>query len=152
MIIDVSIGEIKIASNGAILATMVGSCICCCIYDKTKAAMAHIMLPYHHDIHDSHDERKGKYADIAISTILDHFNSTNLKAKIAGGARIFVHESSKDFFNIGYRNGEAVKEILSANGIKIEGEDLGGTSSRHILFDTRTFKMRIKSKMGELYL
>ena len=148
-VIHVSMGDLKVASRGDILVTFVGSCVACCIYNSNKAAMAHIMLPYSKGNNES---KKGKYADLAIDTMLRLLDDNNLKAKIAGGAKIFTHEQDEDFFNIGLRNATAIKDILRSRGIRIEGEDLGNTHSRNIRFDTTTLKMIIRNRDGVIIL
>ena len=142
-------GDLKQAKKGDILVTLVGSCIACCIYNGKEAAMAHVMLPYSKG--NGNQLLKGKYADLAIDTMLRLLEG-NLKAKIAGGAKIFTHEHDNELFNVGANNIVAVKDILSARGIKIVGEDLGKNYSRNIIFDINMSKMIIKHRGGVLIL
>ncbi len=141
-------GDLKVAKRGDLLVTLVGSCIACCIYNDEVAAMAHVMLPYSKG-NNSH--LKGKYADLSIDTILRLLEG-KIKAKIAGGAKIFKHEHDNNIFNVGANNITAVKDILRSRGIQIIGEDLGKNYSRNIIFDTNTLKMIIKYRGGLLVL
>ncbi|GIU70573.1 MAG: putative chemoreceptor glutamine deamidase CheD [Candidatus Nitrosocaldaceae archaeon] len=147
-IINIMMGDLKFARKGDILTTFVGSCIACCIYNYDEAAMAHIMLPYSKGRTNS---LKGKYADQAIEHILNRLEG-NLKAKLAGGAKIFVQEQDNDIFNIGHNNIIAVKDILKTTGINIDGEDLGKNYSRNVSFEVNTSKMIIKCRSGTVII
>lgn len=143
-VINVMMGDLRFAKREDILTTFVGSCIACCIYNHEEAAMAHIMLPYSKGRTDS---LKGKYADQAIEFITNKLKGV-LKAKLAGGARMFTHESDNDMFNIGHNNITAIKDILKCKGICIDGEDLGKNYSRTVNFHVKTSKLVIKCVKG----
>ncbi len=152
--VNIKIGELAV-SKDKVLTTIVGSCIACCIYDdKNKViGMAHIMLPENKNSSDNNN-LKAKYADIAIKNLLDELVShgadiRNLKAKIVGGASIFVNENDVDMFNIGKRNADKVKKLLIDSNVKIISEDVGGRNGRNIIFDPNTFNVKIKSANNE---
>jgi len=151
--VNIKIGELAV-SKDKVLTTIVGSCIACCIYDdKNKViGMAHIMLPENKNSSDNN--LKAKYADTAIKNLLDELVShgadiRNLKAKIVGGASIFVNENDVDMFNIGKRNADKVKKLLIDNNVKIISEDIGGRNGRNVIFDPNTFNVKIKSANNE---
>jgi chemotaxis protein CheD len=50
-----------------------------------------------------------------------------MKIVVAGAARIM---GQTGFFNIGEKNYEAVRKILSGNNLQIQHEHIGGTSTR----------------------
>lgn len=166
--IHVKIGELAV-SKDLPLTTIVGSCIACCIYDdKSKiVGMAHIMLPTNkrkysnsnsnNTSNNTGSDTKAKYADTGIKNLIDELikqgaNISNLKAKIVGGARVFVHESDKDMFNIGANNAEKVKEVLKLYGISIVAEDIGGRGGRNVIFDPSTLTVRVKNNGYEKVL
>jgi chemotaxis protein CheD len=72
----------------------------------------------------------------------------NIIAKIAGGAQMF--QTQINTFNIGERNVEAVKKVLSANRIKIVAEDTGQNFGRTVFFDVKTGEMKVKTASSRL--
>ena len=58
-----------------------------------------------------------------------------IKAKIAGGAKMFEMKGNSDFGNIGQRNAAMVKKILMEERMRISAEDTGGTYARTMLLD-----------------
>ncbi|MFN4337328.1 MAG: chemotaxis protein CheD [Candidatus Nitrosocaldus sp.] len=157
-VIHVKIGELAV-SKDLPLTTIVGSCIACCIYDdKNKiAGMAHIMLPTKRTNTTTNIDTKAKYADTAIKNLVDLLikngaDINNLKAKIVGGARIFMHESDTDMFNIGDRNAEKVREMLKEYRIMIIAEDIGGRTGRNVTFDPSNLTITVKGNGYEKIL
>jgi chemotaxis protein CheD len=70
-------------------------------------------------------------------------------AKIVGGACMFESSMFDSAMNIGRRNSEAVKEILSEEKIPIIGEDVGNNYGRTMQFDVATGRVLIRSaKIG----
>ena len=154
-IIHIKIGELA-ASKDKILTTIVGSCVACCIYDEKNKVigMAHIMLPNSSMVNNDSSNLKAKYADIAIKNLIQELvkygaNTNNLKAKIVGGASVFVNENDEDMFNIGRKNVDKVKELLNQYNIKVVAEDIGGKNGRSVAFDPYTLRIKIKNSNYE---
>ena len=71
-------------------------------------------------------------------------NKRNLKAKIAGGAKMFSFNSgSSDIGNIGNKNIEAVRARLESHRIKIVSEDVGLDYGRTIIFDPDSCELSV---------
>jgi len=71
-----------------------------------------------------------------------------LKAKIAGGAKMFEIKGqpvNNQIGNIGERNVQTVKKILAEHRIPILGEDTGANYGRTMSFDCQLFKAKIHS-------
>ncbi len=149
--IHIKIGELAV-SKDKVLTTIVGSCIALCLYDeKSKViGMAHIMLPNSSNGNNSgNGNLKAKYADQAIKNLLQELarydaDTSSIKAKIVGGASVFANENDEDMFNIGRKNVERVKELLSKYKIKVVAEDIGGRNGRYVAFYPNT-QIKIKS-------
>ncbi|MEM2855952.1 MAG: chemotaxis protein CheD [Candidatus Nitrosocaldaceae archaeon] len=149
---NIVMGEYIVTDNEYdAITTFVGSCIALYIYDQKRriTGAAHIALP---TCKNGNKSEKGKYADLAIESILEIMekkgsNIKELNIKLAGGAQIFT-SSSSELFNIGRNNINAVKNILNDKGIRIVAEDLGGNYGRHITFNLNTFELIIKSTKG----
>ncbi|OVE81428.1 hypothetical protein BVY04_03295 [bacterium M21] len=149
-IIRVLIGQVSLTRSPNLLQSVLGSCIGLAIFDPKSgiAGMAHILLP-------SSEGRKlgklpGKYADCAVPCLYDallKFGAVpqNLKAKIAGGARMFSASNNYDNGrDIGSTNAEAVKAALKKFHIPMVAHDIGGTAGRKVEFELATYKMTIE--------
>ena len=141
----VGMGQIAIFSPPETARAVLGSCVGVALYDELAqvAALAHVVLP---KSEGRAAATPGKFADTAIASMRESLlargsNPSRIRAKIAGGADMFV---GKGPFQIGVQNIEAVKSGLRALGIRLLGEHLGGTQGRRITFDLRTSKLAIE--------
>lgn len=139
-IINVLIGSIDLTHAPHCLASVLGSCIGLAIWDPEQhlAGMAHILLP------DSRGQTggtlPGKYADHAVPTLVGSLvergaSRARLRAKVAGGARMFSRLAADGSGDVGALNAAAVKSALANARIIILAEDLGGNRGRKVLFD-----------------
>jgi len=150
-LIRVGMADYKVGSApSTIISYGLGSCIGISLYDpQTKVGgLLHIMLP------DSTQARPtdnpAKFADTGLPLMLKHVLAlgavkTRLVAKIAGGAQMFAFQNATDIMRVGSRNAEAAKKILKAQGIKIIGEDTGGTYGRTVSIDLNTGVYKVKT-------
>lgn len=151
--VEISMGGLGLtAQDKTTLQTFVGSCVAICIYDPVAkiAGMAHVMLPKN-NTSDPIPKPEGKFADVAISVLLDKLASggakqNRLKAKMAGGASVFQNEGKQNTFNIGLRNVDTIKTILAEKKIPILAEDVGAHSGRWVIFDVNADVMTIKDR------
>lgn len=145
--------KVKMAEYGVVeapdqLITIgLGSCVGITLYDKYKkiGGMVHIMLP---------ENRKGlkpaKYADTGIPLLIEEMKKlgakkNHMKAKIAGGAKMFSVTSKDSSLNVGERNVIKVKEVLKDLGISILGQDTGANYGRTMKFFTDDGRVLITS-------
>lgn len=150
-IVHVGMADYKLCRSPQKISTLgLGSCLGVVLYDRTikMCGMAHIMMP------DSTRLRKNanrmKFADTCMQDMLNDLlmagaQQSRMIAKIAGGARMFIHKKNTDFLNIGKQNVEAVRKILGKWEIPIVSEDVGSNYGRTIEFDTVTGELFIKS-------
>ncbi len=134
-LVIIGIGEWSVGSS-VMTSIGLGSCVGLILHDEEKkiGGLAHVMLP---KSSGKPGEREGKYADTAITILLQNLaikgsKSSSLKAKLAGGASMFQNFSGN--LNIGERNVDALRELLKANSIQIIREDIGGTVGRTITY------------------
>lgn len=125
-----------------------GSCIGVVLYDPCAkiCGLVHIMLPDSTKI--KNNQNKLKFADTGVNCLLDELEKNgvargSLKAKIAGGAKMFEFSSATDLGSIGEKNIEAVRETLKSLGIRIVSEDVGLNYGRTIVFDPETAELTI---------
>ncbi|NLK70890.1 MAG: chemotaxis protein CheD [Clostridiales bacterium] len=154
--INVGISDLNIAKAPDVLVTYaLGSCVGICLLDKNNdiGGLAHIMLPYSKEAGDTVSTNLRRYADTGIVELIQMMVRNgavlaNIIAKIAGGAQMF--QTQINTFNIGERNVEAVKKVLSANRIKIVAEDTGQNFGRTVFFDVKTGEMKVKTASSRL--
>ncbi len=143
----IGIAELAVDIAPTIIVTLgLGSCVGVTMYDpKNKlGGMIHIMLA------NSHGDTRGKpakFADTGIPLLLSKMlergaDKNNLIVKIAGGARMFGNHVPA--LNVGGKNVKAVKEALSALGLKIRAEDTGGNRGRTIELFLETGDLAVK--------
>jgi len=135
--IKVLIGQVSLTKAPNVLQTVLGSCIGVVMYDPIVGigGMTHVLLP--DSTGRAVSELPGKYADQAIPCLYEAIiklggKASCIKAKIAGGARMF--DSSVDYSqnDVGASNVAAVKKALKYVHVPIIAEDTGGTSGRKI--------------------
>ncbi|MEG1971621.1 MAG: chemotaxis protein CheD [Oscillospiraceae bacterium] len=151
--ITIGIGELDAARSPDVLVTYaLGSCVGICLLDPiTKiAGLAHIMLPSSQELSSS--KPSFKFADIAIPALITKMesmgaNRMRIKAKIAGGAKMFATTGENSMGNIGARNVTSVKMTLLRNRIPIIAEDIGKDYGRTVYFSSDTGLMQVKSAL-----
>ncbi len=146
-LINVGVARIEVATNPAILRTILGSCVGVCVYDRMKkiGGLAHILLP-----NWVKDGVKEKYADTAIPMLINQLLKMGcsrefMSAKIAGGASMFRFQANLALGQIGERNVEAVRKALAAKNIPIVVEDVGGSVGRVLDFHLEDGRMKVKA-------
>lgn len=152
-ILDIPMGGLGFTEKDKnMLQTFVGSCVAICLYDPVAkiAGMAHVMLPKNNTT-EPIPKPEGKFVDVAIKVLLERLvangaQQSRLKAKMAGGASVFQNEGSKNVFNIGTRNVDAIRAALSEKKIPIMSEDVGEKGGRWVMFDVASGTMTIKDR------
>jgi len=125
-------GELAVSGTvgDELVAIGLGSCIGLALVDRASnvAGLAHVVLPES----QGKTEPKAKFADLAVPDLIARLEAAGavrrrLEAVLIGGARMFAVGASLD---IGARNSEAVRDALTAQGIKIQAEEVGGNRGR----------------------
>lgn len=151
-IIKVGIADLRVAKGPDRLRTSgLGSCVGLVLFDSFKktAGLAHIMLPLS-TLAKNDPINPAKYADTAVEDLIKQLKmagvpANGLKAKIAGGAQMFLVHKENEMMRIGPRNVEAVKEMLLRYRIPLIAEDVGGSNGRTIEFDPLTGYLSVKT-------
>ncbi len=150
-VIKVGMADLNVCKSPDIITTLgLGSCIGIAVYDPvTKiGGLAHIMLPDSTQIRNNLN--KAKFADTGIEELIKRVTASGaskarLKAKIAGGAKMFEVSGLSDVGNIGARNAEASKAKLRELGIPLIAEDTGLNYGRTVELHCETGEFYIKS-------
>ena len=129
-------GECRFATQPTVLATILGSCVAVCLWDRQRriGGMNHFVLPV-----ARHAEDGARYGDIAIDELqagLAQLGSRlcDVQAKVFGGAAVLPHAGR----SIGTLNVKFAISRLSRQGIPIIAQRTGGTLGQQIRFNTGT--------------
>lgn len=150
-LIVVGISDSKIAKAPDQLITYaLGSCVGICLLDCLTgiAGLSHIMLPT--SSVSPNDKNVHKFADTSIPELIRNMEKngasrTRIKAKIAGGAKMFETQSDSPTWQIGQRNVTAVVDTLQRCNIPIIASDVLANYGRTVTFDPATGSMSVKS-------
>jgi chemotaxis protein CheD len=154
----ISLGELHVTKDPDTLLVCygIGSCIAFAAFDPmTKiAGMAHFVLP------DSKSTSRPKtlerFVDAGIPVMLDQMQAVGAVRsrtifKIAGGAHMAVAKGFESRLNIGERNIEAARETMKSLGLRLRGEDVGGTHGRTVRLFAGTGALTISTVGGSSY-
>ncbi|SMB82265.1 chemotaxis protein CheD [Desulfonispora thiosulfatigenes DSM 11270] len=147
----IGIAEHKVCTPPDKLLTLgLGSCVGVVLLDRINGigGMIHVMLP------DSTQFTKVpnpyKFADMGIPLLLNELlkkgtSKHNLYAKMAGGAQMFKTSAKTSLLQIGDRNIKKCTEVLKELGIRITGEDTGGSVGRTMILDCLEKKIYVRT-------
>jgi chemotaxis protein CheD len=141
----VGIGEVKSASAGAELGTILGSCISTVLWQPEQqfAVMNHILLPRRSRNHRS-PTPDGRFADESWRMMQARLARQGICLKsclafVAGGGNV-VDTLQND---IGGQNIAAMRDLLEAACIRVQSANVGGTSHRTARFNPATGEFTI---------
>lgn len=138
-------GNIIFAKEPSAIKTILGSCVCVCLFDNTLeiGGMNHFLFPFWTGI----GLKTPKYGDIAMERLFEEMiyygcKTQNLSAKIFGGARIAIR--SRHFNHPGELNIKAAIKFLEGVNIPVIAQDTGGFEGRIVIFHTDTGDVWVK--------
>ena len=148
----VGISDYKLAKDPQVLATYaLGSCVGICLYDPEArvGGLSHSMLPDSAQFARQEINRM-KFADTALPDLVAEMERLGaqrrrLKAKIAGGAKMFEVQAGSTIGTIGDRNVASVKNVLQNLRIPILAEDTGSNYGRTVFFNLETGIMKVQA-------
>jgi chemotaxis protein CheD len=150
-IVEVQMAQMQLAESPAILVTRgLGSCLGITFYDPVKkiGAMAHPMLP---DINKAKiKSNPSRFVNSAIALIIEEMEKrgcpkSRLMAKIFGGAHMFSFISTDSVLNVGQKNIEVALAALKETGVKVAGQEVGGTFGRTIELNLADGRVLVKT-------
>lgn len=148
--IVVGVAEFAVANQGAaVLSTYaLGSCVGVVAYDASVRAggLLHLMLPDSTLSPDKAAKQPAMFADTGIPALFNGLAGVRAQRSrtnifIAGGASVL---SGPDTFQIGERNGVAVRRMLAVYGCRVVGMELGGFQNRTLHLDVSTGVLTVK--------
>lgn len=149
-------GDFYFGSGNRHVRTLLGTCVAIAIWHPGKrvGGMCHFLLPTRWHSAVSAGAAAGFYADEVMGLFADALASSKTRSrdyvvKLFGGGNMFPNQHSswpcdgkgcRDPFrkacpNIGCRNISAARGLLAAHDYAVDSEHVGGSGSRHILFN-----------------
>ena len=149
-VIKVGIADWKLCTVPDAITTIgLGSCVGIVIYTANDdyCGLLHIMLPSSKEI--KNNSNRAKFADSGLEDMVAALEKKGMKraamkAKIAGGAKMFQFSNKSDIGTVGDRNVEAVKNALKNYRIPIVSEEVGADYGRTIVFNLDTKMLTIR--------
>ena len=151
----VGIADLKISKNPHTLVTYaLGSCVAIILHDPRRrmGALIHAMLP---TPGSNRIDNPAKYVStaipLALKKLVDRYGChiIDIESVIVGGARILNMGAS---INIGARNVEMARKVIREYGIRLVGEDVGGSHSRSVFYEISTGNVYVTSPKLRLSL
>jgi len=149
--IIVGMADLKVCKNPGILTTLgLGSCVGVALYDKVNkvAGLAHAMLPDSASFTNNSNRMKfvdTAIADMIVKMCLQGADKKNIKAKIAGGAQMFAHNTTNESMRIGDRNVEAAINLLRKLSIPLLAKETGDNFGRTVELYSEDGRFLIKT-------
>jgi chemotaxis protein CheD len=150
-ILEVQMAQMQIAqAPGKLVTRGLGSCLGITFYDPVKklGGMEHPMLP---DIDKAKvKSNPSRFVNSAIMNMIKEFEKigsprSRIVAKIFGGARMFSFINADSVLNVGQKNIEVAIATLKEAGIKVAGQEVGGTFGRTIEMNLEDGRVLVKT-------
>lgn len=157
--VTITPGEHYSTTGVEVISTLLGSCVAACLYDPKRhlIGMNHFMLsnPRYSKELPIHVSEAGRYGIHAMELLINDMmakgtNLSQLRAKVFGGGSIIgTPQNEGNFCCVGEVNCRFIREYLTAEGIPIDAEDLGGNFGRVIHFSNGDFAV-YRRKIGSI--
>lgn len=144
--VNVIIGGVRASKEPMVLRTVLGSCICACLYDPVAriGGINHFMLP------DGVDERSmpTRFGVNAMEVLINEVlklggDRRRLQAKAFGAAHVLSDVGLSP--EVPRKNAKFIKEFLQAEGIPLVSSRLGGSAPVEVVFTTDTAKALVRA-------
>ena len=125
--------HVATAAGDEIVTYALGSCLGITMYDPVSkvGGLVHVMLPDSSIDKAKAQKQPGMFVDTGMPALLDEMTRTGasrnrIRIAVAGGASASM--SGKDHFQIGERNFRALEAWMSAAGLRLVAQEVGGTN------------------------
>ena len=139
-------GELLATADALVVSTVLGSCVCVCLWDRAKrcGGLNHFLLP-----HSSSEESSAcRFGRNAMETLFKRVlalgcERRDLTARVFGGASQF--ESAPGRVSIGEQNVAVATRFLEEAGVPIVEREVGGARGRKIVFSIASGDVSVKT-------
>ena len=137
-------GEYHATREESMIATVLGSCVSVCLYDRVRGigGMNHFMLPGDDDT--GRASSSPRYGTHAMDQLYHHLiqlgaDPKELEAKVVGAGRVI-----RGMQDIGRRNADFAVGYLQKRNIRIAAMEIGEIYPRKVLFISSTGQLFVK--------
>jgi chemotaxis protein CheD len=149
-------GEWHFGGSGTRIRTLLGSCVSIVLWHPQArvGGMCHYLLAQRN--HRRTETLSGRYGDEAMLLLLREILACGLplqefQARLVGGASMMLSRERKLSHDVPSRNINLARAMVKQLGLRLQGEDLGGSCPRLVLFDVASGNVWIKqSQEAEL--
>lgn len=136
-------GDFWFGEGPVLVRTLLGSCVSIVMWHPLRrlGGMCHIMLPCRSQACSS--PLDGRYADEAMLLFQQEAQKyrvrlSEMQVKLFGGGNMFPAHAIAFSPTIGERNVEIARELLTAQGLSVCAEHVGGYGHRRLVFDVQS--------------
>ncbi len=144
-VIQVGMGEARVAGEGEVLAVLLGSCVALTLLWPAgrRCAVAHCLLP---DSGALPWNMGARYVNHALPTLfalmgLRHKDLAQVEAVLAGGANMLGAAGISS--GVGTQNIAAAQHCLAQHGLLVAQRDVGGRRGRTVRVDASHYRVAI---------
>jgi chemotaxis protein CheD len=150
--IYLSPGEIALAQQPTILATILGSCIGITFWCARlgAGALCHSILPRipQPPVDNMYSSIGYRYVDYCVRSLASQFDRlgaarTEVEVKVFGGADLISVDQAETRPSVGKLNSKAAAQTLADEGFAVVASSVGGTFGRKICFNTGSGEVRL---------
>jgi chemotaxis protein CheD len=152
LIVGVADCQVSVNPDCALVTYALGSCVGVAIYDPVArvAGLLHLMLPDSAIDPAQAGTRPYMFADTGVPLLFRRAyalgaDKRRIGVRLVGGAQVM---DDHGVFDIGRRNYLAARKILWKAGVLIQGEAVGGTTSRTVRLEVATGTMWLRGADG----
>lgn len=151
----VGVGQAAVRRGpGEIVTLGLGSCVAIVLHDPGRqvGGLAHVLLPLPGP--SGPGDRPARYAATAPAVLLEQLEAAGadraaIRARLVGGASMFMALSPPGSVQVGERNIVAAREALRGAGLPLVGEATGGGHGRNVALDLSTGRVLVTSYAHE---
>ena len=149
-VVNLRPGELYVAQDSTIIATLLGSCVSVCLFCPSKkiGAMCHGVMPFQGN---TSAKESFRFVDSSVAYMVEVLGKANggrraaLEAKLFGGADVLdINMGNERVPTIGVQNIEAARASLAKHHVPITAEKVGGASGCKLLFYSQTGEVFLK--------
>jgi len=148
-------GDFYFGDSETRIRTLLGSCVAITLWHPSRhiGGMTHCLLPGTGRV-VSADGYDGRYVDEALPWLLREAvrNGTRpaeYQFKLFGGGDMFAKSGTSNDMGIGRKNALRAIDLLSGMGLSVLTHDIGGTTSRSLIFDVSTGDVWVRRGLSE---
>ncbi len=156
IIVHISDAQASRDPADVIVTHSLGSCIGVCLYDKHAkvGGLLHFQLPDAKMGVERAQEKPFMFADTGLALLIRAMEGLGarkrgLSVKVAGGAAM---NNGPKGFDIGKRNGLAIRKLVWKHGLFLDAEEMGGFSPRNLSLDVEDGTVTMRSNGREKIL